>query len=661
MMALSAGYSLFLQLKILDTHHRGYDRIKNYTGIREKRSAARKKIMQYYPLNLNAISDLIDAEKNCVFLDSARGSGNNNYSYLFYDPIKILVVREYDDIEDFLAELDTQSQNQWIAGYLSYEAAYALENRFYGFTNAKPPELPLGWFGVFEEPLRFDHTTGKWNRDIPEVPDSTDSSEYSHEQMTVTHQIDEPVFHEKIHAIRQAIKDGETYQVNFTYDVRVSSSLPPFVLFRQLREGQRTPYCAYIQNEYGFVASLSPELFFTVRDGYISTKPMKGTAPRGLSAEEDRGMVSFLEQDEKNRAENLMIVDLLRNDLGRICRPGTVVTEKLFEVETHPTVHQMTSTITGKLMPGARISTIIKNIFPCGSVTGAPKVRTMEIIHELETGCRGVYCGAIGFTAPNGTAAFNVPIRTLQKGNGDSSWRFRVGSGIVWDSSAEMEWLECADKTRFLEYRQPAFDLLETMLFDKKFTYVDDHKARLQASAEYFGYPFSGDEFDSLLHRIADELDDVHRYKIRILLNSAGELNGEHAVIDPAVQRSRKLLFSSQPVNEQEIMLYHKSTYRPWYTVAGEKISSNACYDVLFYNSKGQITEGARSNVFIEKKGTLYTPPVSCGLLPGVLRKNLLHEGKCKERILFKDDFLSADAVYCGNSVRGLVNVEPVL
>ncbi len=616
--------------------------------------------MNYYPLNLNSISDIIAAEKNCILLDNARSVKNNNYSYLFYSPVKILTAHEYNDIENLLSELDKYSREYWISGYLSYEAAYALENRFSCYTDKKPEELPLGWFGVFEEPLIFNHATGKWNRDIPDGPPDDSGEEYLQEQLTVTHLIEEQLFHEKIHAIRQAIKNGETYQVNFTYDVSVKSSLPPFALFKQLRERQRTPYCAYMQNEYGFVASLSPELFFTIRNGSISTKPMKGTAPRGHSAEEDRGLVSFLEQDEKNRAENLMIVDLLRNDLGRICQAGTVITEKLFEVETHPTVHQMTSTITGKLRPGTGISTIIKNIFPCGSVTGAPKIRTMEIIHELETGCRGVYCGAIGFMAPNGDATFNVPIRTLQKGKEDSQWRFRVGSGIIWDSSAEMEWKECADKCRFLEYRRPGFDLLETLLFEKECTFAGDHKARMQSSAEYFGYPFSTKAFDTLLKQIENKLDGANACKVRILLSKNGELKWDSTVIDSSQRQSQKLLFSSQPVNEQDVMLFHKSTYRPWFKYAREKIGGNACFDMLFYNSKGQITEGARSTIFIEKEGMLYTPPVSCGLLPGVLRKSLMSEGKCKEKILFKDDILSADAVYCGNSVRGLVKVDPV-
>ncbi len=616
--------------------------------------------MNYYPLNLNSISDIIATEKNCILLDNARSVKNNNYSYLFYNPIKILAAYEYNDIENLLSELDKHTREYWLSGYLSYEAAYALENRFSGYTDKKPEEFPLGWFGVFEEPLIFNHATGKWNRDIPHVQNNDSGKEYLQEQVTLTHLIEESVFHKKIHAIRQAIKDGETYQVNFTYDVSVSSSLPPFVLFSQLRERQRTPYCAYMQNEYGFVASLSPELFFSIRDGYISTKPMKGTAPRGHSAEEDRGLVSFLEQDEKNRAENLMIVDLLRNDLGRICQAGTVNTEKLFEVETHPTVHQMTSTITGKLRPGTGISTIIKNIFPCGSVTGAPKIRTMEIIHGLETGCRGVYCGAIGFIAPNGDVTFNVPIRTLQKSKEDSQWRFRVGSGIIWDSSAEMEWKECADKSRFLEYWRPEFDLLETLLFEKECTFAGDHKARMQSSAEYFGYPFSTKAFDTLLKQIENELDDMNVYKVRILLDKSGELKWDVTGIDFSFPQSQKVLFASRPVSEQEVLLYHKSTYRPWFDLAREDISSNACFDMVFCNSKSQITEGARSNIFIEKEGMLYTPPVSCGLLPGVLRKNLIREGKCKEKILFKDDILSADAVYCGNSVRGLVKVAPV-
>ncbi len=613
--------------------------------------------MTHHPLDLNSLSSIIGTGKTCVLLDNAKSVNDNGCSYLFYDPVKTLVAHDYTEIEKLLNDIDRYTKSLWLCGYLAYEAAYELESRFSAYKDKKPNELPLGWFGVFEEPLCFDHRSGTWNRELPGQKDNDPIKPVHREPLKIEHLIEESLFHEKIEAIRQAIKEGETYQVNFTYDVAIKTGLPPFKLFTQLRERQRTPYCAYIQNEYGYIASLSPELFFTVKNGAISTKPMKGTAPRGHSAEEDKAQISFLEQDEKNRAENLMIVDLLRNDLGRICQAGSVITEKLFEVETHPTVHQMTSTVTGKLKPDLPVSGIFRNIFPCGSVTGAPKIRTMEIIHELESGCRGVYCGAIGFISPVGNATFNVPIRTLQKSSAAEQWRFKVGSGIIWDSSPEAEWLECADKCRFLHFDLPEFELLESLLYNGEFLYAKEHVLRMQASADYFGYPFSAEKLENCMTQISGELNGGKAHKVRILLSKTGELQWGHAVIDPDEQSSQTLKFSGSPVDEKNTLLFHKTTHRPWFAEAVEEIQANSCYDVAFVNSKGQITEGARSNVFIEKEGVMYTPPVSCGLLPGVLRNQLMQEGKCEEKVLYKDDVLTADAVYCGNSVRGLVKV----
>ncbi len=614
--------------------------------------------MKHYPLNLNTISNIVKSQSTCILLDNAKTVDANNSTYLFYDPVKTIVAHDYSEIDTFLEEIDECTDKYWLCGYLAYEAAYALEDRFSCFKTDKPKELPLGWFGVFERPCTFDHRTGKWDSDLPFSGGNGSAAASQKNTLTVEHLIEESLFHQKIETIRQAIKEGETYQVNFTYDVAVKTDLAPFDLFKELRRRQRTPYCAFLQNEYGSIASLSPELFFSVVDGAIATKPMKGTAPRGHSADEDLAQVSFLEQDEKNRAENLMIVDLLRNDLGRICQAGTVITEKLFEVETHPTVHQMTSTVTGKLKPDLPTSGIFRNIFPCGSVTGAPKIRTMELIHELETGCRGVYCGAIGLISPQGNAAFNVPIRTLQKGVEDAQWRFRVGSGIIWDSSPAGEWQECADKCRFLAFNLPGFDLLETLLLNGEFLYAKEHILRMQSSADYFGYPFSAEKLEGLMGQIQKELDGENKFKVRILLGSTGELQWDYAVIESDVQTSEALLFSDSPVDEKNTLLFHKTTHRPWFKGAVEEIRANRCFDVVYVNSKGEITEGARSNIFINTNGNMYTPPVSCGLLPGVLRNDLLQKGRCKEKILYKDDILGADTVYCGNSVRGLVKVS---
>lgn len=612
---------------------------------------------RYQPLNLDILNTIISESDTCILLDNARSSPKQRYSYFLLNPEKTLVAYNYSDVEKILCEIDSYIKSNWIFGYISYEASYVLEERFSDFRKLQPKDLPLIWFAVSNDPWIYDHAKGIWNKPLPKG-DTPANDNNDKEKPEVTHMIEESVFKKKIAEIKEAIKNGETYQVNFTYDVELRSRLSPFSLYKHLRERQRTPYCGFLKNEFGYVASFSPELFFDKRGNKISVKPMKGTVHRGHSAEEDRALVRFLENDTKNRAENLMIVDLLRNDLGRVCEGGTVKTEKLFEVETHPTIQQMTSTINGLLKPQIKIRDLIKSIFPCGSVTGAPKIRTMEIIHELEAGQRGVYCGAFGYISPKGKATFNVPIRTLQKNNYDTAWRYRVGSGIVWDSDAEGEWKECAQKCSFLQFEIPEFELVETMLFKKKFLYANDHVSRIHSSAEYFAFPFSRQSLKELMKEIAFELDPAKEYKVRILLDKKGRLRWEKTSLSPQGNGSNALRFSSEPVDEKNPFLFHKTTHRPWFNEAMRDISNGKCFDVVFCNLKGEITEGSISNIFIEKNKTLYTPPTSCGLLPGVLRKSLLRQGTCKEKVLYVNDILSANKVYCGNSVRGLVKVK---
>ncbi len=614
--------------------------------------------MKYHYLNINDLNGLFSTGKTCILLDTACASSKNRFSYLFYNPIESITAFEFNQVAEFLKTIDNYMKHKWLCGYLSYEASYALEDRFKHFNRLKSNELPLGWFGVFDQPCVFDHFSGTWNSPIPNVKSSSYKEKNEQIIPNIKSLLKKSAFQKKIEEIKKAIAKGDTYQVNFTYNVDLKTELTPFALYKHLRKNQGTPYCAFLQNEFGYVASFSPELFFEKNRRKVYTKPMKGTAKRGHSSEEDQSIIRYLKNDIKNRAENLMIVDLLRNDLGRICITGSVKTEKLFEVETHRTIHQMTSTISGRLKPEIAFSDLIRSIFPCGSVTGAPKIKTMEIIHRLETGNRGVYCGALGYISPKEKAMFSVPIRTLQKNKNDKNWRYRVGSGIVWDSTAEEEWKECAEKCRFLEYRMPQFEILESLLFKKKFLYSADHISRMRASAEYFDFPFSKQELENLFKQIAVKLNNDKPYKVRVLLDIKGNLRWEKSAIKPDDFTSDIILFSQKKVDDSNPFLFHKTTYRPWFDEAMKKIAEGLCYDVVFCNSKGEITECARSNIFIKKDGILYSPPISCGLLPGVLRKNLILNKGCIEKILYPGDVYSADTVYCGNSVRGLVKVK---
>ncbi|MBD3314257.1 MAG: aminodeoxychorismate synthase component I, partial [Chitinivibrionales bacterium] len=582
-------------------------------------------------------------------------STEHTVSYLFYEPAYVVVAQRLEEVPGALEDVERLSKTHWVAGFVAYEAAYALEERLAKFCTTTPTgELPPVWFGAFSRPYVFDHRTGCWDRPIPSPVRTAPPNCLP----TIRNTIEHKRYTETIAAIKHWIAEGHTYQANFTFDMELCYDGEPFGLYRMIRENQRTPYCSFIHTAYGHIASFSPELFFRQRGELITVKPMKGTARRGYFAEEDAKIREWLVADEKNRAENVMIVDLLRNDLGRVCRPGTVHVRKLFEVEMHPTVHQMTSTIQGRLRRGTGLRELFRALFPCGSVTGAPKIRTMEIIRELEQGPRGIYCGAVGYVAPTRKAEFSVPIRTLLKGAGSRHWRYRVGSGIVWESNPAAEWEECKIKCAFLTQQKPRFELLESILYRNGPWYLKEHRDRLFFSARYFGYPLKRRELERLIADIRRSIPPGSSHKVRILLSADGNLRWESSPLKSGAFPSIMVELSPNPINEKELLLYHKTTHRPWYAESFERASKGECYDVIHTNSGGEITEGARSNVFARIDGRLVTPPVSCGLLAGVLRRRLIESGKCDEEVLTFDDLCRAEELYCGNSVRGLVRVS---
>ena len=607
---------------------------------------------------------LLRKKSPAIFLDNALPDKQNRYSYLFLDPVKILKTKKYEEVKDILEQVSALSLKYWVAGFLSYEAGYCLEPKLLKTLTLPSSSSFLAWFGVYEFPHRFDHYSGKW---FPSEPGEIFSEQTitnkknNSPEIELSFSMDYPEFEKRLHSIKELIRSGDTYQVNYTFDVSLKAKASPVDLYFHLRKKQKTPYCAFIQNAEETILSFSPELFFRRAGNRIWTKPMKGTAPRGRWNTEDRATRKQLSRDLKNRSENVMIVDLLRNDLGRICRTGSVKVSRLFQVETHPTLFQMTSTIKGTLKPAFGYAEIFRSIFPSGSVTGAPKIRTMQIIKSLEKGMRGVYCGAIGFMSPKKQAVFSVPIRTLRKKTASKKWIYRVGSGIVWDSYPETEWEECRTKCKFLGGEHlPDFEIFESILWKKRMVYLKDHITRMSWSAKSLGYPLESDKLDSLIRKINKILKNKKPGKIRIFLNKMGKLRWDFALINTSSQADARILVSDYATNENNIFMYHKTTYMPWYKEARERIKKGECFDVIFHNSKGEITEGARSNVFIEIRGVLYTPPLECGVLPGVLRKNLLRRKKCKEKIFSVSDLKKADKIFCGNSVRGLKRVRLV-
>lgn len=438
--------------------------------------------------------------------------------------------------------------------------------------------------------------------------------------------------------IKSYIADGITYEVNYTYPSEVLTNLNGLDLYEAILEKQKTPYNTYLETPELTLLSYSPELFFKLKGNKIVTKPMKGTAPR-LGNNEDLKRREFLYNDVKNRAENIMIVDLLRNDLGRIAETGTVKVDKLFEIEEHPTVFQMTSEISAKLKDNIKLYDIFKAIFPCGSITGAPKCSTMCVIKELEPYNRNIYCGAIGFLSPE-ECEFSVPIRILY--GKDNKYTYHAGGAIVWDSTAEDEWDETLVKTKFLE---TDFDLIETAVDDWK-----SHVKRMRKSAKALGF-----KWNEAIENVKTNDNKKSRYKkqlqkIRIALNKNGNVKTQINSCHCATKKEKKFVKIQGKVNSNNPFLYHKTTIR-------EPMPTDV-FEYIRVNERGEITEGIFTNIAIEKNHKLYTPPVFCGLLDGTYRQKLIRQGKLNERILYPEDLKMADRIFCFNSVRKMIEVE---
>ncbi len=576
---------------------------------------------------------------NSVLLESSRTDGQNQRNLLFHTPVKILSANTLDDIPNVFRAIDKYLlQKKWIAGYISYECGYHFETIAPSFKNNS--SFPLAWFGVFDAPV-----------EIEKEQLVTISNGQTIEVQNPSLSISDVDYHRKLHQLKEYIVNGDTYQVNFTDKFDFEFTGDARDLYFALRQKQHVPFGAFINMEDSQVLSFSPELFFRRKGNSIITKPMKGTCKRGRTMIEDEQLSEWLQNDEKNRSENLMIVDLLRNDIGRICENGTVSVNNMYAIEKYDTVLQMTSTVSGILNNGINYYDIFKSLFPCGSVTGAPKIRTMQIIRELELHQRGVYCGAIGFISPDDEAVFNVAIRTLELKNGKG--KMGVGSGIVYDSDAGQELEECRLKAAFLLNEQPEFRLLETILWNDGFTFLEQHLERLKNSAVYFYFPFHQEHISDAL-TIAERSFRPHtEYRVRLLLSRSGSPVVEAA--ETSLQRIPSVIkIAPVRMNSSDPFLFHKTTSRVLYDHYSQKAREESIADYIFLNEKDEITEGSISNIFIEKNDTLFTPPVQCGLLTGIYRNEVLRTNpNAVEKIITLDDLRSSDAVFLCNSIRG--------
>ncbi len=586
---------------------------------------------------------------------TSRFDGENGRSYLFLDPAHVLIAGAAEELPAVFAEIERQRESgAYVAGFLSYEAG----GHFERIRSAIPAAagLPLAWFGVYPRACVFDHRTGRFEGEapddlLPEAPPVGGGFAIRNVRPGIS-LLD---YAAKVAVIQEYIRAGDVYQVNLTDKLWFDFCGSPETMFAVLSEQQRVAYSAFVGLGDKHILSFSPELFFRRRGDRLATRPMKGTARRGQDPAEDEALADWLRNDPKNRSENIMITDLLRNDLGRICEYGSVRAEELFTVEKYETLFQMTSTVAGTLRTGWSAYDIFASLFPCGSVTGAPKVRAMEIIRELEQAPRGVYTGAIGFFSPGGETVFNVPIRTivLEDGCGEMG----IGSGIVIDSVAEDEYRECLLKADFLTQNAPPFRLIESILWDGEYRLLPFHRQRLQSSAACFGFKFDEEAVPRLLDAKAGQFQRGARYKVRLLMDATGALSCEALPLDEAKEVGT-IAVSAMRTSSADLFLRHKTTCRQRYDQILSQARLRGYDEVLFLNEGAEVTEGAISNVFIEKAGHWYTPPLSCGLLPGVRRRHLLETNPdAREKILRLEDLQSADAIYLCNAVRGLRRV----
>ncbi|NWG35120.1 MAG: aminodeoxychorismate synthase component I [Chloroflexi bacterium] len=574
----------------------------------------------------------------------------------FFRPHRVIEIREPEETVSALREIeDLVNINGWhAAGFVGYEAASAFDQSLHTLARETQNAFPLLWFGLYPAPRLID---------LPE-PVSPQPA------LTWSPTADRETYNAAIEQIKSYIARGHTYQVNYTLRLRADFDTNPWPFFLHLAQTQNN-HAAYIDTGRYVIASASPELFFQLDGDLITCRPMKGTVQRGRTTLEDRERAEWLRNSEKNRAENVMIVDMIRNDLGRIATVGSIRVPELFTTEKYPTLWQMTSTVRAKT--SSSIAGIFKALFPCASITGAPKVSTMKIIAELETTPRKIYTGSIGHFEPQRKATFNVAIRTILLDRQTKTAEYGVGGGIVWDSTSADEYAEALLKARVLAESSPQFSLLETMLWtpEEGFFLREEHIARLLDSAEYFDFrtpggsavrelhpskpPTSKDAIENYLDEICSRFTSPQR--VRVLLDRNGNLSHEAGSFQPKENDPPlKVCLAKEPVHSQDAFLFHKTTHREVYENARKDFPEYD--DVLLYNERGELTEFTAGNLVVELDGRLYTPPIFCGLLAGTFRARLLQTGQVEERIVHAAEIETCAKIYRVNSVRRWQKVE---
>ena len=550
--------------------------------------------------------------------------------YTFTQPIKELKTRDLAEVADLLAQVEGyQKKGYYVVGYVSYEAAPAFEEKL----------------AVHKDPLLAEYLLYFTVHDSVEtspIPLAYDEVDLPSNWQEVTSAED---YEKAIAQIHHHLRQGDTYQVNYTVQLKQDLSANSFAIYNRMVVEQEAGYNAYVEHDEMAVISMSPELFFEQNDRELTTRPMKGTTQRGMTDQEDLGQASWLEQDPKNRSENMMIVDLLRNDMNRISEVGSEHVERLCQVEQYSTVWQMTSTIKSQLREDVDLVEIFRSLFPCGSITGAPKIATMEIIKDLEPQPRGVYCGTIGLLLPNGRRIFNVAIRTIQLHQGNAI--YGVGGGITWDSTWESEYREVHQKAAVLYRKQARFQLITTgKISQRQLLFEEQHIERLRKASRYFAYPYDAEELRQKIEGECQACEANQDYRLRISLSKSGEVELSRQVLAPLSPTFCQAKLCLQEMDLNQVFTYFKTSYRPHLNL-GEQ-------EKIYYNKSGELLETSIGNLVLKIGGKLYTPPIRLGILPGIYRQHLLETGEVEEKVLTLVDLAQAESVYGCNAVRGL-------
>ena len=560
-------------------------------------------------------------------------------SFRFEEPTAVLEARHVGEVVGTLEAAESAARRGlWAVGFVAYEAAPAFDPAL--LVHPPVPDLPLAWFALFARRVEVDPPPPAVDASADEAPSPWRPT------------VDAATYRDRIATIREAIAAGDTYQVNYTVRLRARVEGDARGLYRDLALAQRGGHATYLDTGRHRIVSASPELFFALDRGTITTRPMKGTAARGRFEDEDITIAAELRTSAKDRAENAMIVDLLRNDLGRIARPGTVAVPAMFDLERYETVWQLTSTVTCEPRPGTTLADAFRALFPCGSVTGAPKVRTMERIRELEDAPRGVYCGAIGWVGPGDgadiTASFNVAIRTVAIDGATGDAEYGVGGGITYASDADHEYAEVLAKARLLTTTRPAFELLETLRVDADgYADLEEHLERLAASARYFGFAFDAAAARADLERQRADARHPRRVRLALARDGARTLTTAELPEDPGGPVEVEL--DDDPVDPSDVWLFHKTTRRAAY----DRRAARHDREAILVNDRGEVTETPIANVAVRIDGSWWTPPRQAGLLAGTARARLLREGTLRERTITRDELRSADELALVSSVRG--------